>query len=152
MAERYSPVRVYVSSSWSNRKEALRVAQELMLSGATITSSWLTVESTTGNVNALLLPDRHEGCRQRAMQDLRDIDDCDVFVLLNPKRLHLSGHGGRHVETGYAIAKGKPIFILGARENVFHYTFFVHSVCKDVKSLLKALNLYDAGRRKRGGH
>jgi nucleoside 2-deoxyribosyltransferase len=29
--------------------------------------------------------------------------------------------GGRHVEFGYALAKGKRVVVIGERENVFHH-------------------------------
>ena len=32
-----------------------------------------------------------------------------------------SGRGGRHVEFGLAIAWGKPVYLVGERENVFHW-------------------------------
>ncbi len=31
------------------------------------------------------------------------------------------GSGGRHVEFGYALAKGKPIVLVGPQRNVFHF-------------------------------
>ena len=34
--------------------------------------------------------------------------------------------GGRHVEVGIALAHRIPVFIIGPRENVFHYPSDVH--------------------------
>jgi len=34
--------------------------------------------------------------------------------------------GGKHVETGIAIALGRPVFVIGRRENIFHWHPRVH--------------------------
>ena len=56
-----------------------------------------------------------------AREDLEDIDKADVLVAWNPADHHGTGSGGRHVEVGYAIGTHKPVVVVGARENVFHY-------------------------------
>jgi len=69
-----------------------------------------------------------ENPRAGALRCLMDIASADVVVLVNLKRVHRSGTGGRHVETGIALASGKPIVVLGERENVFHHMPRVHCV------------------------
>lgn len=65
-----------------------------------------------------------------ALKCLADIARCDVVVLVNPPKVHRSGTGGRHVETGLALAIGRPVIVFGARENVFHYLPHVRYVPK----------------------
>ena len=55
-----------------------------------------------------------------ALDDFEDIDAADVLALWNPKHHHGAGSGGRHVEVGYALARGKRVVLMGDRENVFH--------------------------------
>lgn len=57
-----------------------------------------------------------------AVLDLEDVDKCDVFVLFTQPYGTLVPGGGRFVEFGYAIAKGKEIHVIGDRENVFMHT------------------------------
>ena len=56
-----------------------------------------------------------------AVQDLIDVDNADVLVVYTePYGTPVSG-GGRHVETGYALGKGKTVLVVGPHENVFHW-------------------------------
>ena len=43
--------------------------------------------------------------------------------------------GGRHVEFGMALALGKPIFVYGHKENIFHYLPQVEHTENVVESL-----------------
>lgn len=65
-----------------------------------------------------------------ALMDLADIDKADVLVhytaqylrTLDPRLgdvTHNLHSGGRHVETGYALAKEKPVIVIGPDENIF---------------------------------
>lgn len=86
-------------------------------------SSWLTEEheineGTTGPATKL----DDATVSGHALDDLVDINSCDVFVLITANQLmgKATTSGGRHVETGYALAKGKHIIVLGEPENIFH--------------------------------
>lgn len=83
-----------------------------------------------------------------AEMDLADIDEADALVHYtadylvahsdwgrteaSEKNLH---SGGRHVETGYALAKGKPVVILGPKENIFQ-----RGLCLEAHDLDDALS------------
>lgn len=65
-----------------------------------------------------------------AEMDLDDVDAADVVVHYTANYLksiepwlgdvsHNLHSGGRHVETGYALAKGKHVLVLGDFENIF---------------------------------
>lgn len=58
---------------------------------------------------------------QIATLDLADVDACDVLVAFTKPHGTLTTGGGRHVEFGYALARGKRMVIIGYRENVFHH-------------------------------
>jgi nucleoside 2-deoxyribosyltransferase len=53
-----------------------------------------------------------------ALMDLDDIDAADCIISYNNGK---STRGGRHVEFGYALARGKEMIIVGERESVFHH-------------------------------
>jgi nucleoside 2-deoxyribosyltransferase len=88
--------------------DAVRTLRErLGAVGIACTSSWLTKFDESERVGAL--------------RCLMDIARADALVLVNLSRVHRSGTGGRHVETGVALTLGKPVVVLGSRENVFHH-------------------------------
>lgn len=65
-------------------------------------------------------------------EDFQEVDNADAVLLLTESwmRTRLPGMGyvdkglfttgGRHVETGYALARGKLVLTVGTPENVFH--------------------------------
>lgn len=56
-----------------------------------------------------------------ARQDLADVDAADTLLAFNPVGWENVGTGGRHVEFGYAVARGKQIVLYGVRSNIFHH-------------------------------
>ena len=112
---------VYLAAPYGARQRVREYAAELRAAGHTVTSSWLdeTHEINAGTqAAATSLPD--ETVSAHAAQDMEDIDGSDALVLFTAKSLGVEGGGGRHVETGYALAKGLPVFVVGDPENVFH--------------------------------
>jgi hypothetical protein len=84
----------------------------LVRAGHTITSSWVG--------------GWHDGVPERtsAIEDLHDLLDADCIVAFTEEpteQVSWAARGGRHVEFGIAIAKGKRLCIIGPRENVFHH-------------------------------
>src|SRR5262249_40345922 len=60
---------------------------------------------------------------QSAAEDLEDIDSADALVLFTQAGKHFAG--GRHVEAGDALGRGKRVIIFGPRENVFYHLLAV---------------------------
>lgn len=56
-----------------------------------------------------------------AQIDLRDLDEADVMIFFAESPEGSRTRGGKHVEFGYALAKGKRIFLVGGPVNVFHH-------------------------------
>lgn len=100
-------MKLYLAGSWLRRDEIRGYADDLKKFGVEITSRWLY---THGN-----MPDY-----QAALEDLEDIRKADMLVLFTQDSSAGYTTGGRHFESGYAWAKGMPMFIVGPRENVFH--------------------------------
>lgn len=119
------PLRAYLAAPYAARDRVRDYARDLARIGIDVTASWLDEQheinaGTTGAATAL---DPAEVARHAAT-DLDDIERCDVLVLFTAASLGLDQadvpSGGRHVETGYALAKGVPVIVVGEPENVFH--------------------------------
>ena len=104
---------------WKERIEvyAQRFTEGL---GVSVTSSWLNELHAPDMQLAELADDVNT---KYAKADLRDIDRADVFVLFAvPATDTPIPRAGRHVEFGYALARGLPIYVVGLeKENIFHY-------------------------------
>jgi len=58
--------------------------------------------------------------RELALADIQDIDRAEAILLYSEDPTVGVPRGGRHVEFGYALAKGKRLFVIGPKENIFH--------------------------------
>jgi nucleoside 2-deoxyribosyltransferase len=102
-------MKVYLAARFSDRAYMELVADRLKSLGVEITSTW-----NYGGEEGL---DR-EGI---AMLDLKDVDRCDTLVSYTQPLGTMTKGGGRHVEFGYGLAKGKRLILIGEQENVFHH-------------------------------
>jgi nucleoside 2-deoxyribosyltransferase len=124
---------VYLAAPYIARDALREYAADLELVGMGVTSRWLKEDHalTPGNLGAAPEVDA-DAVRQHCEADFADIYAADVVVVFTGSaiaaivegvesaedaRLHT---GGRHVETGYALALGKPVVVIGTPENVFH--------------------------------
>ena len=105
-------MKFYLASRFEDRAELFPLRDALVALGHEVTSRWL--HEPEESVRRL---DLWPGIAQ---MDLDDIDACDVFiVVVNKDRPSL--RGGLHFETGYALGKGKRVWLLGDQTNIFHY-------------------------------
>lgn len=102
-------MKVYIAAPFQCIGEADVLRQRLAAAGIGCTARWIT--------DALSAELSDEWARN----DLADVASADALVALNPEGWESRGTGGRHVEFGYAIALDKPIYLMGARTNIFHY-------------------------------
>lgn len=125
-------MRIYVAAPFAARAMAVEIAASLENAGHEITSTWhgSTRDITEGTVG-LSADSTDEEVEAHAQGDLNDIDRAHAVLHLtsNYVREYLDvphewlTTGGRHVESGYALAKGKAVHILGEPENVFARAF-----------------------------
>lgn len=130
--------RVYLSGQFEDGPALRRQRHDLLSSGIHVTSRWLDAESfvpATASADEAGAPARLASI---ASQDIEDIHSADVVVVFNPREASSIGRGGRHVETGYALALGKQVIVVGVRSNVFHWLPEV-TVIDDWDRLLEAL-------------
>ena len=115
-------MKVYIAAPYGARdriRATFKVAVED--AGHEVVSSWLDedMELTDGTQGAAF-DVSDDDVAKHALTDLDEILGCDVVVLLTADIVQTEGGGGRHVETGYAIACSKPVLVVGVPENVFH--------------------------------
>ena len=114
-------MKVYLAGPYGARKTIAAYRDELHTIGIEVTSSWLaeTTEINDGTTGAATaLPD--EQVAKHAQADLFDVKRADLLVLFTAESVGTEGGGGRHVETGFALALNKPVLVVGEPENVFH--------------------------------
>lgn len=119
-------MRAYIAAPYAAREQIKRYATELDQIGYQVTSRWLDephdINPTTTGA-ALALSDTEANTAAR--NDLDDIDGSDIFVVITARECtgleaQRSTSGGRHVETGYALARGISVIVVGDPENIFH--------------------------------
>lgn len=104
-----APARIYLAAPFGDREKMEIIADLLKSRGHTITARWVY-----GGEEGLTR-------EQIAILDLDDVDAADTVMSFTFPRGTPSTGGGRHVEFGYALAKGKRLVVIGYRENVFHH-------------------------------
>lgn len=109
-------MRIYIAGRYSRRDEFREVAKQLEEMGHEVTSTWLRENIDPNHTMADIPPSFAAGA---ALTDLEDVDRADAVLFYS--ETELTPRGGRHVEFGYAIAKGKFIYVIGPAENIFHY-------------------------------
>lgn len=108
---------VYLAARFGRRAEMTKKRFDLRVMGIEVTSRWLEepdehhdMDFTTGE--ATVLKDA----------DFADIDRADTLILFTeapPFPTTLASRGGRFVEFGYALARGKRVVVVGPVENLF---------------------------------
>jgi nucleoside 2-deoxyribosyltransferase len=114
-------MKVYLAGPYGARAQLTAYAKELAEIGIEVTSSWLaeTHEINSGTQGAAVaLSDTQVA--EHAHTDIREVRDSDLLVLFTAAAIGCEGGGGRHVETGVALALRKPVLVVGEPENVFH--------------------------------
>ena len=101
-------MKIYLAAPFSTAHQVeIGYAQALAEWGHIVVSQWHRLPHSTDL-----------GCA--AKRDLEDILEADILILLANLRPR-SNKGGRHVEFGFALARGKRVMVVGSRQNLFHY-------------------------------
>ncbi len=99
-------MKVYIASH--DQTYAQELAIHLKSLGHAIVSEWVFHATEFGK------PHTDAECRRIADGDLSDVERCDVLVLIGGTEKR---SGGKFIEAGYAMGMGKPVWVLGRREN-----------------------------------
>lgn len=131
---------VYIAAKFQNQEEAKKLAALLHTKGHEVKARWIWQKPLYGDPDSKVLHDL-------ATRDLEDIRSTDAFIII-PDAIPVEGahathdgpdSGGRHVEMGYALAHHKPVFVLGVKNNIFHWLHELVTVCDTVEVLLEEL-------------
>jgi len=119
-------MKIYLAARYTRRLELCQYWHELESMGHSVTSRWL---NGSHQINSAGLPLGDEGelavesgdhCAAHfAQEDIADVYAADLMIAFTEQPRSGHSRGGRHVELGLAIAREKPILIVGPRENVF---------------------------------
>lgn len=99
--------KIYIASSWDNREIVKHTMDALELRGHEITEDWTTH----------VYPELGE---EYSLKDIKGINECNVFIMM----LSSTKSFGKAFEMGYAYAEGKPIFVIGDKEQFATSVFF----------------------------
>lgn len=124
-------MRVYLAASYAGRDLLKEDLDRWKEAGHEVTCGWVKgtrpLEAASFGVSEV---STDWEVTAHAEADLADIDEADVLVhytagylqSLDPSLgdvTHNLHSGGRHVETGYALAKEKYVVVIGPQENIF---------------------------------
>src|SRR5256885_1088546 len=107
---------LYIASKHQDKAAALR--ERLICDGHTITARWITDDKKFCSGVAAYTDDERIALARMDEEDVRRASD-GLVLIAEPEGVNVPG--GKHVETGIAIALGRRVFVLGRRENIFHW-------------------------------
>lgn len=111
-------MRIYIAGRYSRRDYFREVRDRLLAAGHQVTSRWLEEDKP---LQTQMGDDSDEFYVETSRVDLEDIYNANAVLFFSEDPLVGTPRGGRHVEFGYALGLLKPIYVVGPRENVFHY-------------------------------
>ena len=117
--------KIYLAAMFSSKDLRKEQTKKLEQYGHLVTSRWVN-ETVPHSVSMKDLPAEYH--KETCQADIIDITVADLFIMFVPTPdelinvpLSSASRGGRHCEMGFAYAQGKDIWVVGHKENVFHY-------------------------------
>lgn len=104
-------MKFYLGARFVRQTELREYAKYLAACGHTVTSRWLSEPHDL---------EPGQSGEQYGLDDVEDIATADTVVIFSGGTGPRS-RGGYHTEFGICIGMGKPIVLVGERENVFHW-------------------------------
>ncbi len=119
--------KIYLANMYSKRLETAEYAEQLTKVGHMVTAQWLTGKEET------------QPKRENAIMDFDDVKRCDLLICFTQPYGSKNKGGGRHTELGLALAWGIETWIVGEREQIFHW----HPEVKQFDSWFEAVDELD---------
>ena len=116
--------------------EAKELMLELIKLGHEITSRWIT-EDTKFHKSQKAYSDEER--MHISLLDEEDVRKAEDGLILISEKTGRNVPGGKHVETGIALGLGRPIYVIGRKENIFHWHPKV-KIFKDNQEFIQYLN------------
>ncbi len=129
-------MRIYLASRYSRRLELCGYREQLRDMGHIVQACWLDGKhqiSDTGTPigdagEALVEGDDNSSSHcaatlrtKFAHEDFRDVVSCELLIAFTEPPRSNHSRGGRHVEFGIAFGMMKHVWVVGYRENIFHW-------------------------------
>jgi len=111
-------LKAYLAAQYARRDELREHKAVLEPLGIEVTSRWLDEQEP---LNSQMGEKTDDWYVETATIDLEDVDRAEAVIFFSENPRVGIPRGGRHVEFGYALGTSKPIYVIGPKENVFHY-------------------------------
>jgi hypothetical protein len=127
---------VYLAARYSRREELCLYREELRALGFSVQARWLdgghqiSSEGTPLGENGEALVEGDCGGQSEeagklrakfAADDWADVMRADIVISFTEPPRSNASRGGRHVEFGIGLARGRRSMVVGYRENIFHW-------------------------------
>lgn len=112
-------MKFYLAATY-NRNPEMRMYRDILTAkGHEVTSRWIDQHDGVAKEAAVTkeLNESPEEYLVFATHDIEDIERADALVCFTGGE---AGRGGKHVEFGYALGRGKRIVLIESLVNVFH--------------------------------
>ena len=131
-------IRVYIAAPYGCKPDALVAQRQFEAAGFEVSSRWITTQEDV-EYSDLADPAHMEMFAQHAIDDVRDVQASDVFVILN-----LALSEGKATEFGIAYMLGIPVIVVGAcSRNLFYRlpgVYQADSVDEAIGAILASVN------------
>ena len=109
----------YIAGKYNRHEEFYGLIKDLRKVGIIVNSRWIYGDHEISDKAST--EEQFALNRKFALEDIEDIYNSDIFITFTQEPRTTLDRGGRHVELGYAYVLKKNIYIIGPRENAFHY-------------------------------
>ncbi len=112
-------MKIYLEARYSRRLELLGYREQLIKMGHMVTSSWLDTDwSCEVEGGSSAAPPEYRA--KYAEINFNYVVSADCLITFTEEPDSGKGNrGGRHVELGIALGRGKRVIVVGHRENIF---------------------------------
>lgn len=124
-----TPLRVYLAHNFAARSYLVdKIVPKLHERNMIVCSTWIYQEATDGNE------------AYWAIRCLEDVARCDVLVIFQEQYSEVPGRG-KYVEFGYALARNKPVMVIGDKLDCLFYYYPQVMRVKDFKEAIEIMSL-----------
>lgn len=120
-----------------SQQKAIELRNLLIKVGHEVVSRWITDDTKFHQGMCAYTEEERKYIAKMDEEDVRMASD-GLILLAEDEGKNVPG--GKHVETGIAIGLNKPVYVIGRRENIFHWHPNVR-VFKNFKAFLNYLNM-----------
>ncbi len=132
-------MKLFVAGKIGKEEKARKVMQMIRQAGHQVTFDWTSIPHLSP------YEDNEEMARKAAILEEQAVAECDALILLADEQ-----GIGMYVELGMALARGKPVFVIGGE--IAPTMFLYHPSVQRVKTVSEALNILGTQKSVRHGN